>query len=125
MKYKAFTVTGIASTLQSDGGLVSTIKEPKRIDAVLICVTAYESNIVEGWIGNEMVLEIRDNVLDTIEDLGAANFPYSTTKMGRIPIYIDLEVGESFKIGIRSGLVLSSIEGAYEWSVPGAPIIPR
>jgi len=125
MKYQAFTVTGVATELQSDGGLISTAKEPKRIDAILICVTAYESNIIEGWIGNVMVLEIRDNVLDTIEDLGAANFPYSTTKIGRVPLYIDLEVGESFIIGVRCGAVLSSIEGAYEWSEPGSAIIPR
>jgi len=118
MKYQGFTVTGGINALVSDGGLVSTEKEPKRINAILICVTAYESNIVEGWIGNEMVLEIYDNVLDTIEDLGAANFPYSTSKMGRVPIELDIPVGQSFIIGIRSGGTASSIEGSYEWSPP-------
>lgn len=116
MYYQGFTVTGVANLTVLDDGLVSTEEEPKRIDAILICVTAYESNVIEGWIGNKRVLEIYDGVLDTIADLGAANFPYSTSKLGRVPIYIGLKVGEVFKIGVRSGAVLSSFEGAYEWS---------
>lgn len=118
MKYQGFTATGVANTLVSDGGLQSTKAEPKYIKGILICVTAYESNRIEGWIGNEMVLEIYDNVLDTIEDLGAANFPYSTSKKGEIKIDLEIPVGESFIIGIRSGAVLSSIEGAYMWIPP-------
>lgn len=118
MKYQGFTVTGVATELVSDGGLQSTEKEPKYIKGILICVTAYESNILEGWIGNEMVLQIYDNVLDTIEDLGAANFPYSTSKKGEIEINLEIPIGQSFIIGIRSGAVLSSIEGAYMWVPP-------
>lgn len=116
MYYQGFTVTGIADTTVLDGGLVSTVEEPKRINSILICVTAYESNIIEGWIGNRRVLEIYDNVLDTIEDLGAANFPYSTSKKGEIFVDLEIPAGQIFKIGVRSGGVLSSIEGAYAWS---------
>lgn len=120
MYYKGFTVTGIANVTTLDGGLESTQVEPKRVLAILICVTAYESNVIEGWIGNKRVLEIYDNVLDTIEDLGAANFPYSTSKMGRVPVELDIPPGNTFKIGVNCGAVLSSIEGAYEWEPSGA-----
>jgi hypothetical protein len=117
MYYQGFSVTGLVNVTVLDAGLVSTEEEPKHIDAILICVTAYESNVIEGWIGNKRVLEIYDNVLDTIEDLGAANFPYSTSKMGRVPVDLEIPVGQIFKIGVNSGAVLSSIEGAYEWTI--------
>lgn len=115
MKYQGFTVTGVANTTVLDAGLVSTVEEPRKIHSVLLCVTAYESNVIEGWIGNERVMEIYDNVLDTIEDLGAANFPYSTSKKGEIILDLDITPGQIFKIGVRSGAVLSSIEGSYAW----------
>ena len=115
MKYQGFTVTGVANTTVLDGGLVSTVEEPRHIKSVLICCTTYLSNVIEGWIGNERVLEIYDSVLDTIADLGAANFPYSTTKKGEIIIELDIPAGQIFKIGVRSAGVLSSIEGAYVW----------
>jgi len=116
MYYQGFSVTGIANTTVLDDGLVSTVEEPKHIDSILICVTAYESNVIEGWIGNMRVLEIYDNVLDTIEDLGAANFPYSTSKKGEIKVDLSIPAGSIFKIGVRSGGVLSSIEGSYAWT---------
>jgi len=115
MKYKGFNQAGTINTTELDDGLQSTAKSPKRIRAVLINVSAYEGNVLEGWIGNERVLEIYDNVLDTIEDLGAANFPYSTSKLGRIPIEIDVEIGQKFQIEIRCGGTASDIVGAYEY----------
>lgn len=117
MKYQGFNRTGTINATELDGGLVSTKEEPKHIRAILINVSAYELNVVEGWIGNERVLEVYDNVFDTIEDLGAANFPYSTSKIGRLPIEIDIPVGQAFKLGIRCGGTASNIVGAYEYEV--------
>ena len=117
MYYQGYSRAGTINTTELDGGLVSTDEEPKHIRAVLINVTAYEGNVIEGWIGNLRVLEVYDNVFDTIEDLGAANFPYSTTKIGRLPVELDIKPGQIFKIGIRCGGTASTIVGAYEYDI--------
>ncbi|MBA7548029.1 hypothetical protein ES705_40475 [subsurface metagenome] len=117
MYYKAFAVTGVINVTTLDDGLVSLVEEERHIDAILINVSAYEGNMVEGWIGTRRVLEIRDEVFDTEEDLGAANFPYSTSKIGRLPVDQDIPKGQIFKIGINCGGVASDIRGAYEYTI--------
>jgi len=115
MYYQGYNRTGTINTTELDAGLVSTDTEPKTIKEILINVSAYEGNVVEGWIGNKRVLEVYDNVFDTIEDLGAANFPYSTSKIGKLEINLTIPVGQIFKIGIRCGGTASDIVGAYAW----------
>ncbi|GAG22054.1 unnamed protein product, partial [marine sediment metagenome] len=50
--YKAYAVAGTINITELDAGLVSETEEPKRIEAILINISAYEGNMVEGWIGN-------------------------------------------------------------------------
>lgn len=116
MFYKAFSVTGEDNKTVLDSGLISTIEEPKTIQAVLINVSAYQGNIVEGWIETNRILEIVDKVLNT-EFVAAAANPYaSTTKIVRIPIDEPISPGKIFKIGINSGATKTDINGAYEYT---------
>jgi len=119
MYYKSFNVVGVINITTLDDGLVSEVGEQKHIDAIIINVSTYEGNTVEGWIGNKRVLEVRDEVFDTEEDLGAANFPYSTNKINRLPVDLDIAAGQIFKIGINCGGVASNVRGAYEYTLMG------
>ncbi len=116
MLYKAFTVAGVANVTTLDDGLVSLVEEPVRIDAVIINIDAYEGNIIEGWIGNERVLEIYDYNLDTQDETAGATAPYSSTKMGRIPLNLEIPPGQIFKIGVRCAAAANNLFGAYEYS---------
>ncbi len=116
MYYKAFSVTGVVNSTVLDAGLVSLVVAPVRIDAILITVQDWQGNNVEGWIGNERILEIPDYIIDSDADLGAANFPVSTTKLIRIPIEHDIPAGQIFKIGILCGATAANIFGSYEYS---------
>ena len=116
MYYKQFTVTGVANVTTLDAGLVSLVAEKVRIDAILITVQDWQGNTIEGWIGTERILEIPDYIIDSDADLGAANFPVSTTKLIRIPIQHDIPEGQIFKIGIRCGATLGVIYGSYEYT---------
>ncbi|MBA7520719.1 hypothetical protein ES705_12815 [subsurface metagenome] len=116
MYYKAFSVTGENNKTVLDSGLASTLEEPKTINAVLINVSAYQGNIIEGWIETNRILEIVDKVLNT-ELIAAAANPYaSTTKIVRIPIDEPIKAGMIFKIGVNSGATKTDINGAYEYS---------
>ncbi len=117
MYFQGFKVEGAASKTVLDGGLVSTVEEPKRVEAVLIDVDAYQGNMIEGWIGSKRVLEISEYVFNThfvsATDVG---FP-ATNKITRLDIGLDIPVGQTFKIGVNSGLAESDIAGSYEYSI--------
>ena len=117
MYYQQFRVAGVINIITADQGLMSEVAAPRTIKAVLINVSAYEANSVEGWIGNTRVMQIPDELLDTEEDLGAANFPYSTNKMQRIPLDLPIPAGQIFHVSIACGGVASNIRGAYEWEL--------
>ena len=117
MFYQRFDVTGIINQTVLDAGLVSTVEEPKHIDAILIDVSAYEDNIIEGWIGNLRIMEVSDYVLGS-RDLAAADTPFaSTNKIVRLPVDQDINAGQIFKIGVRSGAVANDITGSYEYTI--------
>jgi hypothetical protein len=115
MYYKAFFVTGVANKTIMDSGLVSSIEEPKTIKAILIDVSLYCGNILEGWIETERILEIDDRVLNSSYLTGADQCAVSTSKIVRIPIDEDVKPGMIFKIGINCGAAESNIAGAYEY----------
>lgn len=115
MFYKSFSVTGDANKTVMDSGLISTIEEPKTIKAILIDVSIYQGNILEGWIETERILSIIDRVLNTSYIVAAAHCAVSTSKLFRIPIDEPIPPGMIFKIGINCGAASSNISGAYEY----------
>ncbi len=116
MLYKGFTVVGVVNVTTLDAGLVSLVEVPVRIEAVIINVDTYEGNVIEGWIGSRRVLEIYDYNVDTQDETAGATAPYSTKKLGRIPIEMDIKPGQIFKIGVRCGAVANDLFGAYEYT---------
>jgi len=117
MLYQGFVVEGIASETVLDDGLVSTVGEPKRIEAVLIDVDEYQGNMIEGWIGTKKVLEVSEYMFNS-HFIAAGDTPYpSTSKMCRLQVGLDIPPGQIFRIGVNSGLAESDIAGAYEYSI--------
>ncbi len=117
MFYKGFNVNGTINVTELDAGLVSLVEEKKRVRAVLISSSAWEGNIIEGWIGTNRILEIYDYCLDTQELAGADTPPLSALKTIRIPIDEEIPAGQIFKIGINCGGTASNIFGAYEYEI--------
>lgn len=117
MYYKSFNVNGTINQTELDGGLVSTVEEPKKLKEIIINSSAHEGNIIEGWIGTNRVLTIYDYNCDTQELTGADTFPISTTKLTRLPVDILIPKGQSFKIGINCGGTACNIFGAYAYEI--------
>ena len=115
MFYKSFSVEGTANKTKFDSGLISSVDEPKRLRAILISVSQWRTNVLEGWIGTNRILEIVDLVLNTQHEYGSDNAYPSTVKLLRIPIEENIPVGMIFKIAIRCGTDASNIYGAYEY----------
>jgi len=116
-KYESFTVTGSANSTVYDIGITSTEEEPKHIESILVNVSGYAGNFIEGWVETERVLEIPDYIVDTDADTGSAVLPYSTYKLIEIPLDMDLPVGQTFKVAIRCGGTAKNLRGAYKYTV--------
>jgi hypothetical protein len=117
--YKHFGVTGVINTTVLDGGIESTESEKVTIKAILISVSAYQGNLIEGWVEREKIVDLPDYLLNTHEAAGAANAYKSTVKMLRIPVDIVLDIGKIFKIGVNSGAIANNIFGSYEYEIAG------
>lgn len=117
MLYKAFSVTGVANVTTFDSGLISTVEEPKKIKAVLINVSKYKANVLEGWIETSRILEIYDYVLVTSDDSGGAGAYAASGRIVRIPIDEVIKAGMIFKIAINCGATSTNIHGAYEYEI--------
>ena len=115
MLYKAFHVNALADVTTLDAGLVSTVENPVHVNAVIINTSATEGNVIECWIGNKKVVEIYDYCLDTQEE--AVGFTgFSVTKIGRLPVDLDVKAGSIFKIGSNCGATGHHLYGAYEYT---------
>ncbi|KKL86349.1 hypothetical protein LCGC14_1945610 [marine sediment metagenome] len=113
MYYQRFAVVGVINVTTLDAGLVSLVEEPVRITAILLTVSDYADDIIEGWIGNERVMECPDYIFDT--DALEATMSKSTTKIIRLPIEQEIPPGQIFKAGVRCGAVAIDLFGAYEY----------
>ena len=115
MLYKAFHVNAAANVTTLDDGLASTVERPVHVNAIIINSSATEGNVIECWIGTQRVAEIYDYCLDTQEE-AAAFTGFSVTKIGRLPIDLDVDPGSIFKVGSRCGATGHHIYGAYEYT---------
>lgn len=117
--YKNFKVTGKASTTIFDGGIESTEAERKRILGIIISLSGYGDNVIEINIDREKIAGISDYSLDTEADLGAANFPYSTSKMQFIELGHELDQGQTLQVGIKCGVTPKDVRGSYVYELMG------
>lgn len=116
MYYKSFTVTGTENKEKLDGGLTSVVEVPVHVNAIIINVSTHKGNLVQCWIGTTKVLEVYDYSLDTQEATATDLGPFSTQKIGRLPVDLDVPAGEIFKAGISCGTTASIIYGSYEYT---------
>lgn len=117
--HQGFRVTGGINSTVYDTGLESTEKEPKTLLSMLIQVSDYKSNDIEGWIEKSKVFDIPDKLVDT--DIAAGTNQYrSGVRINEIPINVDLAIGERFKVAIKCGADATNLVGAYVYEIKGA-----
>lgn len=115
--YKEISITGTVNTTIYDAGLSSSKEEPKKLIEVWLNVSGYAGNVVELWQENERFATIPDKLLGTDADLGAANFPYSTTKILKVEVDRAIPIGETIKAAIRCGATAKNVQGCYVYEL--------
>lgn len=115
--HQKFAVTGIANKTVLDAGIQSTEKVKKTLISVLIQVSAYEDNTIEGWIQQLKVTELPDTLIDTIEVQAATIDGKSANRINEIPVAAPLEIGQVYQIGINCGATPHDIVGSYVFEI--------
>ena len=115
--YEDFSITGVANDTVYDDGIESTDVEKKRVIALLLNVSGYAGNIIEYWLERERKGKIPDYLLDTDANSGGTNTLYSTIKINRIEVNLDIPVGQRFKVAIRCGATAKNLRGCYEYEI--------
>lgn len=114
--YKSFTVTGTANATVYDDGIASIEGETRHLISVIINVSGYAGNYIEGWMGTVKQVEIPDYLLNTDEASGTNQYR-ATNKLIEIPIDKVLPMTEKFKVAIRCGATAKNIQGSYVYEI--------
>ncbi len=116
--HQGFRITGGINQTIYDTGVESTEKEPKTLLSIMLQVSDYQSNDIEGWIEKSKTFNIPDKLLDT--DIAAGTNQYrSGMRSNEIPVNVDLAIGERFKVAIKCGASATNVVGAYVYEIKG------
>lgn len=118
LRYQGFTLTGTNNIQKFDTGIESNQAEPKKLIALLVTVSEWAANRIQIYLDNEQLASIYDYNLDTIKAIGSADGLYSTTKIRRIDLEIDIPLGQRVKAGMHSGATAKTMYGCYVYEVP-------
>lgn len=117
LRYEGFIIVGVANKVTYDDGIESDQAEPKKLIAVLACLSGYAANSVQIWREKERLANVYDYHLDTYADLGAANFPYSTTKLPKIALEFTIPQGQRVRAALSCGATIKTMYGCYVYEV--------
>jgi hypothetical protein len=115
--HQAISITGVANQTVYDTGIEGTVEEPKKLISVLVQVTGYSGNFVEGWSEKVRITEVPDYLIDTPEQEGDANSPKSAQRINEIPVDMELPAGKKYQLAMRCGATNKDVVGAYVFEV--------
>lgn len=105
--YFSETIIGSPNSVVYGNGITSTEAEKKHLHEVWVTVSGRQGNFIEGWIEREKLVSVIDQLLCLPAD----------AYRREIIVDIDIPVGQSFKIALRSGGTATTIYVTYVYSI--------
>ena len=118
--FQLIRLTGGDNTITFDGGLESSLENPKTLLSILVNVSAYQDNDIQGYLEREKIFDIPDKLLDTVELAGTNNFSKSFNRLNEIEVGVAIPAGSTFKAAIKCGATPTNLVGAYRYEITGA-----
>ena len=115
--FKPFRITGKENETIYDTGLPSTKENPVRLLSVLVNVSAYQDNDVQGWHEREKIFEFPDKLIDTVEEGSTDKIGKSFNRVNEIEVGFDVPAGSIFKAAIKCGATKSDLLGTYRYEI--------
>jgi len=120
MKYfQSFRVTGVANAIAYDNGLKSTESEKKKLVAVHVNMDAWaltDDNEIQGWHERAKICEFPHHMFNCVPKGTAITLQRLELKT-RIPVDLDIPVGEAFKIALSCAATAVDMRGVYEYEI--------
>ena len=112
-----FKVTGATNTITYDAGLQSTAAEKKRLLSISIIAGGITDNQVQGYHERAKVFDIPDRLIDFEGDAYNTDAAKPGARINEIEVGLEIPVGETFKVAIKCGAVLTEIWGTYNYEI--------
>lgn len=120
MKYfQSFRITGVANSVIYDGGLKSTLAEPKRLIACHVQMDKHagtDDNDVQGYHERAKVFDIPEKLFPACLVASTAPDKHEPTSKP-IPVDLDIPAGETFKVAMKCAATLCIVRGTYEYEI--------
>lgn len=115
--FQSIAITGTANTTIYDDGLESSKENPKRLLSIVVQIGSYMGNMIQGWHEREKIFELRDSLIDTVQEGTSNKTAKSFNRLNEIEVGMDLPVGSTFKLAIKSAGSPDSVYGAYRYEI--------
>lgn len=112
-----FRLTGIINTIAYDEGLKSTEAEKKRLLSISLLVGGVSDNEVQGYHERAKVFGIPDRLIDVEGDAYNYNMAKPGARITEVEVGLEIPAGETFKIAIKCGAVLTEVFGCYNYEL--------
>jgi len=112
-----FFVQGEVNDIIYDTGLKSTQAEKKRLLSVWLIADLILDNDIQGYHERAKVFDIPDRLIDMEVDAHTTNYAKPGARINEIEVGLDIPVGETFKVAVKSGAAASAIYGTYNYEI--------
>lgn len=115
--FQPFAITGEANKVLFAKGLSSTTENPKRLLSILVQVSGYTENEIQGYLEREKVFGIPDSLIDTVEEGATDKIGKSFNRMNEIEVGLDLPIGATFEAALQCFANPKDLKGAYRYEI--------
>lgn len=120
MKYfQLIRITGDFNKITYDEGLKSTEAEPKRLIACHVQMQAQaatDDNDIQGYHERAKVFDIPEKLIATQLHTETAQ-TQPDPNFTKIPVDLDIPVGETFKAALKCAATETNMRGMYEYEI--------
>lgn len=110
-------LAGIINDIAYDPGLISTPSEKKRLVSISLLVNQVIDNHVQGYHEKAKVFDIPDRLIDVENNAYNYNYQKPGARINEIEVGLDIPVGETFKLAMKSGATATNIYGMYNYEL--------
>lgn len=112
-----FFVQGVINSIIYDAGLLSTQSEKKKLLSIWLISDLTLDNDIQGYHERAKVFDVPDRLVDVEIDAHTTNLAKPGARINEIEVGLDIPVGETFKIAVKSGAAASAIYGCYNYEI--------
>ncbi len=114
-----FHVVGVANSIVTDAGLISTDAEKKTISHIRLLLDEVANNDVHVYHERTKIHDIPDRLFDVENAAGTINLAKPGARINDLEIAFPIPVGEKVAVAIKCGATATDIYGAYFFEITG------